>query len=233
MKKENICVLLQEAIAQQQPVALQRKKLGAPPLYCVPLSLSERLLLVALYADFQPDGYEVVRLRDITEIRGDARTAFHARIMTQEGVLAKLTAPPVPLIDFGALLAALGEQREPVIVEDGGKGFLLGTIEKAGKSKLRVRYIGTDGQVDPDTTRIPYEDIASVHFGGRYLNLVARYAQIAAHVETAKADEAAIPAPAEPPAPKPVKAAAPVVKKPARKPAAPKTTAKPKPAATK
>lgn len=238
MKKENIRALLEESIARRLPVALHRKKLNSPPLYCVPLAFSDELLLVALYADFQPDGYEVVRVRDISDVHSDERTAFHARIMAQEEVLPKLAAPSVPLDDFAALLAALGGQGEPVIVEDGGKTLLLGTIEKAGKSKLRMRYIGTDGQTDREPTRIAYEEIASVHFGGRYLNLVARYATpveipMNAPVEPPTAPPAQVetPSPTKP-APK-KKVASTTAKKPLRKPAAAKAAAKPKLATTK
>jgi hypothetical protein len=185
MKKNWIRTLLEEPMACRKPVAIQRKKLGVPPLYCVPLALSDALLLAALYTDFQFDGYQVVRLRDISSIQDDQRAVFHAHIMAGEQVLP---SPPhqLPLTDFAALLAELAARGEPVAVEDDGKVFLLGAIEKAGKNKLRVRYIAADGRVDARSTRIPYEDIAAVRFGGRYLRLVARYA-IAAEEEAADA----------------------------------------------
>ena len=64
MKKDWIRTLLSDAIARRSPVAIMRKKIGALPLLCIPLQLSEKLVLVAPYTDFKPDGFEVVRLRD-------------------------------------------------------------------------------------------------------------------------------------------------------------------------
>lgn len=176
MKKEALRSLLAESLDQRRPLALLRKKLGVPPLYCVPLAQSGALLLAALYTDFQYDGFAAIRLDDITGARAGAHTDFHARIMDREGLLPLLSAPPLPLEDFPSLLRELHARREPVIVMGEGEAFLLGIIEKAGKNKLFLRYIGTDGRIDDQITRIAYEDITSVGFGGRYLSLVARHA---------------------------------------------------------
>ena len=80
------------------------------------------------------------------------------------------------LESFSALLTDLFAQGEPVIVS-GKEDLLLGTIEKAGKKKLQVRYIDGMGRVDEDLTRLPYDDITSVAFGNRYLKLVVQYAE--------------------------------------------------------
>lgn len=176
MKKDWVRTLLTDCITRRSPIEILRKKLDVPPLCCVPLLMSEKLVLVVPYVDFQPDGYEVIRLRDISSIRADERAAFHGHIMMSEGVLESLCLPPVSLESFGALLTDLFAQGEPVIVS-GKEDLLLGTIEKAGKKKLQVRYIDGMGRVDEDLTRLPYDDITSVAFGNRYLKLVVQYAE--------------------------------------------------------
>ena len=40
-----------------------------------------------------------------------------------------------------------------------------------------MRYIDGLGRMDAEPTRMPYDDIDSVAFGNRYLQLVVRYAQ--------------------------------------------------------
>lgn len=177
MKKDWVRALLVDAIERRFPVSLMRKKLELPPLLCVPLAMGEHLALVAPYVDFLPDGYEVVRLRDISRIAEDGRTSFHGRIMASEGVLADLSFPPaLPLSDFPQLLTYLMELGEPVIVTGKNQVYLLGTIGKVGKSKLGVRYIDGEGSVDDHLTRIAYEDIQSICFGTRYLRLLLQYA---------------------------------------------------------
>ncbi len=176
MKKDWIRTLLVEPIALRQPVVLQRKKLDAVPLYCVPLAYSSALVLVALYTDFQLDGYQVVRLRDISGIQADARTHFHERILAAEQVQPLMVSPDLSIADFPSLLAELYARDIPVIVQSDSGGILLGPIAKAGKNKLRVRYIDAEGRADTEVTRIAYEDIASVCFGTRYLDMVTRYA---------------------------------------------------------
>lgn len=176
MKKDWVRTLLTDCITRRSPIEILRKKLDVPPLCCVPLLMSEKLVLVVPYVDFQPDGYEVIRLRDISSIRADERAAFHGHIMMSEGVLESLCLPPVSLESFSALLTDLFAQGEPVIVS-GKEDLLLGTIEKAGKKKLQVRYIDGMGRVDEDLTRLPYDDITSVAFGNRYLKLVVQYAE--------------------------------------------------------
>ena len=176
MKKDWIRTLLSDAIARRSPVALMRKKIGAMPLLCIPLQMSEKLVLVAPYADFKPDGFEVVRLRDISNVRADEQAAFHEQVMQGEGVLSQLCPPRVSLENFPALLSDLFALGEPVAVSGKENVLLLGTIEKAGKKKLRVRYVDGGGHVDEDPTRFAYEDISSVSFGNRYLKLVVQYA---------------------------------------------------------
>lgn len=176
MKKDWIRTLLGDAIARRSPVAILRKKLGAMPLLCIPLHMSEKLVLVAPYTDFQPDGFEVIRLRDISNVRLGEQAAFHEQVMHAEGVLSGLFPPKVSLESFSALLMDLFALGEPVAVSGKQNVLLLGVIERAGKKKLRVRYIDGEGHVDEDPTRFAYDDITSVSFGSRYLKLVVQYA---------------------------------------------------------
>jgi len=176
MKKENLHARIEESIARGRPVALLRKKLDAPPLYCVPLAQSDALLLAALYTDFLPGGFVVVRQRDITGARSGARAEFHARILEREVAWPTPDTPSVPLDGFSALLSGLQARHEPVIIEGKSDDYLLGGIEKVGKNKLSVRRIGMDGRIDGQASRIDLADITSVSFGGRYLRLVARHA---------------------------------------------------------
>lgn len=192
MKKDWIRTLLSDAIARRSPVAIMRKKIGALPLLCIPLQMSEKLVLVAPYTDFKPDGFEVVRLRDISNVRADEQAAFHEQVMQAEGVLKGLVPPQVSLESFSSLLTDLFALGEPVAVSGKENVLLLGTIEKAGKKKLRVRYVDGEGHVDEDPTRFSYDDISSVSFGSRYLKLVVQYADkfpLDAHAEESAEEE--------------------------------------------
>lgn len=176
MKKDWIRTLLADAIARRSPVAILRKKIGALPLLCIPLHMSEKLVIVAPYTDFQPDGFEVVRLRDISNVRSGEQAAFHEQVMQAEGVLRDLSIPCVSLENFPALLTDLFSLREPVAVSGKDGTLLLGMIEKIGKKKLRVRYVDGEGHVDAEPTRMDYDEISSVAFSSRYLRLVVQYA---------------------------------------------------------
>lgn len=184
MKKDWIRTLLSDAIAHRSPITLNRKKLGLEPLLCIPLQMSENFALVAPYVDFMPDGYEVMRLRDISNVRADERAAFHEQVMHAEGVLSAITIPDVALDSFQSLLNDLFALGEPVAVSGKENVLLLGTIEKAGKKKLRVRYVDGEGHIDEDPMRFPYESILSVSFGSRYLKLVVQYADIPVGTES-------------------------------------------------
>lgn len=177
MKKEWVRSLLLDAIERHFPVTILRKKLEAPPMLCVPLGVSDDLMLASPYVDFVPDGFEVVRLRDVSRIQEDGRSEFHGRIMQAEGVLAQLAAPEdIPLDGFPELLQWLMLRGEPVIVNGKNDLYLLGIVEKVGKNRLGLRYISAEGQTDSEMLRLAYEDIISVSFGSRYARLVAQYA---------------------------------------------------------
>ena len=176
MKKDWIRTLLSDAIARRSPVAILRKKLGVLPLLCIPLHMSEKLVIVAPYTDFQPDGFEVVRLRDISNVRSGEQAAFHEQVMQAEGVLTNLAVPAVSFENFPALLMDLFSLGEPVAVSVKNGALLLGMIEKVGKKRLRIRYVDGEGHIDAEPTRIEYDDISSVAFSSRYLKLVVQYA---------------------------------------------------------
>lgn len=190
MKKDWIRTLLSDAIARRSPVAILRKKIGALPLLCIPLHMSEKLVIVAPYTDFQPDGFEVVRLRDISNVRSGEQSAFHEQVMQAEGVLTNLFPPSVSLENFPALLTDLFSLGEPVAVSSKSGVLLLGMIEKIGKKRIRIRYVDADGHVDAEPMRMEYDDIASVAFSSRYLKLVVQYADAFTQaIENAPSDE--------------------------------------------
>lgn len=177
MKKDWIRALLSDSIQRREPIAVLRKKLGLAPLLCVPLGVGEGLALVAPYVDFLPDGYELIRLRDISRVGEEGAVAFHARIMREEGVLTGIAPQDgLPLSDYPQALQALMERGEPVIVTGKNDAYLLGAIGKIGKNRLGIYYIDGEGHVDGNLTRIAYEDIISVCYGTRYLRLVSQYA---------------------------------------------------------
>ncbi len=176
MKKEAISALLAEAIEQRKLIDLLRKKIDQFKLYGIPIAQREDLLLIANEYDFCFDGYKVIRKSDINQLHTGIGDGFFDWVFRQEQILPAPIETPLSLDNFQALLADLMKNKIPVIVEGKGNRFLLGAIHRLGKSKLHIAAVGVNGYIDSELTRTPYEEITTVTFGTRYLQLFMRYA---------------------------------------------------------
>lgn len=76
--------------------------------------------------------------------------------------LVKLAADRHPLSAF-----CLGDQGE--------EQLMVGVLIKAGKKRLRHRFIGLDGEWDVEIDRWRYSQISSIQIGGRYIDALARF----------------------------------------------------------
>ncbi len=82
------------------------------------LDVSDSLVLVSQFSDFEPDGFCVLRLADIDWVRSDGVERAFGRILAAEGKLDAVGMPSPPAIDdMDTLLRNLAARQAHAIVE--------------------------------------------------------------------------------------------------------------------
>ncbi len=138
------------------------------------------LALVHQFDDFEPDGYAIIRERDIVSVRQGEYEAFWDRMLESEGLLGGLDE--APKIDLGSMAAGIQsaaalhpflaieceDEDEPI------QDFYFAKAMSITETHVHLRCVDGLGRwEEPDP--VPLEDITMVQMDTPYLTRFARY----------------------------------------------------------
>ena len=171
---------LQRAAKQAQCVRIAREGSNLPHVYGFPIAVGPSLILLRHVADFDVDGFIVMPLRDIANVRSDNNERFLERVLSDEGQLGKRRAPTISLAveSWSGVFRALGAEREIVIVEcerKDGEDFCIGVVTGVTDDSVGIHQFDAVADWDPAPTIVPFDDITHVRFGDRYTSVYAHY----------------------------------------------------------
>ncbi len=155
---------------------ITRPRIDDNNLYGFVLKTSANLTLIARDYDFSIDGYKVIRNDDIAAFKPTPSTRYCTRLMEKEGLtLDTEIASHIDITAWSTVLLDLKRMDEFVIVENEEEGdFLIGPIRRVNKKSVSINYFDCRGRwAGPRTIR--YEDITSVTFRSRYINIHRKY----------------------------------------------------------
>jgi hypothetical protein len=177
MKKTEIYVLLNKVIESKYQAKINRDKIDVEPIYCIPLLLGQKLLLVQNIIDFQLDGYMIIRIKDISSVRSDESERFSEYIFKEEGMLNQIKVPTlINLENWKSSLQTIQTLRNNIIIEcEKENEFYIGKITKINSKSVFIFYFNGIGEWDQKPTEIFFKDITSVSFAGRYINIISKY----------------------------------------------------------
>lgn len=172
---------LRDAVARRAYVRVARDALGPFATDGFALAMGDDLLLMLQVRDFDPDGWAIVRLRDVTAVREGDNERFTARVLAAEGVDAALPEPPVDVSSWQAVFAALAAGPWPLVRVEGeepeGDGDVwVGRVLRAGDESATFRYVSPRGRWD-EPEAIPYDDVTLLTFGDGYTTVLARHVE--------------------------------------------------------
>ncbi len=168
--------ILAAHIAAQDYISIQRQGEDWPT-QCIPLKLSETLLLALDFRDFCPDGYRIIPLRQIVSITHSEVDAYFGKIVKLEGADALIAnAPLVDLTDWGSVFRRLRETGEIVIVDIGRDGCIdVGKIMEVTENGIEMRCFDATGVWDQENWYDAYEDLIGVGLRSHYIQTFAKY----------------------------------------------------------
>ncbi len=155
---------------------ITRPRIDDHNLYGFVLKTSDSLTLIAEEYDFEVDGYKIIRNEDIAVCQPTPSTRYGTRLMKKEGLtLDTEVASHIDITEWPTVLLDLKRMDEFVIVENEAEGdLLIGPIRRRNKKSVTINYFDARGRwTGPRTIR--YEDITSVTFRSRYINIHRKY----------------------------------------------------------
>ncbi|KAF0835220.1 hypothetical protein C8E84_3097 [Ornithinibacter aureus] len=170
---------LEEALRSQFPVRICRDQSWAPddvPGFVVSLSdgwVAVQRLVDAVYVD----GYDVVRIQDVTEVEADGEGGYIERAVAGLGRREPRFHLPVGAA-ADAVLRAAAEHAALVCVHlEAAEDYplLVGRVVRFGTRKFDLQLIGPRGVWETDAARLWYRDVTRVGLGDRYSSALARF----------------------------------------------------------
>src|SRR5262245_27808393 len=110
---------LQRAAKQKESVRIVRRGTNLYTVYGFPLAIGKSLVLICAIDEFDVDGFIVLPLRDITDVRSGEIERFTERVLRDRREIRHVRSPAFPMGvgDWSQVFSRLGGEREIVIVE--------------------------------------------------------------------------------------------------------------------
>ena len=157
---------LKEYIISKSLIDIHRN-IGFSPITCVPLAIGKEILLIQCLKDFHLEGYQVIRIKDISKFDRRDTTKFVENILKKEGIYEHIKMPNIKMQD--TIINMLREIQKKGVnfildcdeIDDGI--MYMGKIMKIS-DRLLFKTIDTLGRWDEDLLEVNYDDITSMRY---------------------------------------------------------------------
>lgn len=174
-------VQLAEHVGTRRKVLLERSTPSDHRISGYVLAVDKGLVFLRQFDDFEPDGYCVLRERDIISLRSGEHERHWDHMLQSEGLLGGLRNPP--RIDLSSMASAIQsiealerfliieceDDREPI--ED----FYLGELVEIDTESVHLRTVDALGRWEPSVAMVPLVEITQVQFSTAYLRHFVKY----------------------------------------------------------
>jgi len=161
-------------------IAIRREPLDPSWTLAFVVGLGDELMLLRDVSDLWPDGFKVVRIRDVSRIARRAGEKWCQHMLSSER-LVKTKKPPfhVELAGWKSAAESISRHVSCLIIEDENPDddrFVLGNVRRLGVKALSIRPLEPSGIWALDDVTFPYPRITAVTFDDRYSRLFGKYA---------------------------------------------------------
>lgn len=168
-------------VGTKQKIRIERIYPSNPRLNGYLLALSAELGLMHCFDDFEPDGYLLFRLADVTEVRSGDYERHWDRMLAAEGLVdgLNLTAE-IDLSSMRLAIESIDRHFHRMIVEcemdnEDDEDFYIGKLVSCNESRLCFDSFDGFGHWDEDPTDIPLVEISLVQFETPYIQRFWKY----------------------------------------------------------
>lgn len=171
--------VLENAIQKNHPCCIWRQHIDDNPLYGFPVQLSDTFLLLEHEYDFQVDGFKLLRLCDIINVRHGPTERFCSTIFQKEAIAHEpFLCAFSPFDIYYNLFEQLKQRQQHISVEcEGDAAFFLGRLLNVSRDCIELQCVDGVGRWEAAATTISYEAITCVSFQSRYIKMISKYAR--------------------------------------------------------
>jgi len=176
MDKEKLySILVQHAIEENYiEVRMEREILN-----CIPIIINNDMAMILRFFDFMPDGYTIIPMSQVLEIKYSESCKFFENIVKNEGITSFLSgAPEIEIISWEKVFSFFKKTKEIVIAEIGKEDSInIGRVVKVTKENLFMQCFSPVGIWDEMEWAEPFINITSITFRNHYTNIFSKYLQ--------------------------------------------------------
>lgn len=122
------------------------------------------------------DSLQMLRVRDISTVIDGHHDYIDRALRGLGQAVAEFACPEDATVrDLVVAAADLHPLSAFALGDEGEEQLMVGHLIKAGKNRVRHRFLRPDGTWAADVDRWRYEQISSIHIGGRYLDALAQF----------------------------------------------------------
>jgi hypothetical protein len=143
------------------------------------LGVGESLVLLLQFHDFYPEGYTILRTKDILKVRSGERESFWESILRSEGIISQVEiSSDIPLNNIKSFLETqLGQH---LIIECENQDseedeFYIGRLLSLKDGFASQRTFNSLGVWDDYPTNISYDKITKLQFNTPYIKIISKY----------------------------------------------------------
>lgn len=175
MKPQKVLKRLKRSVGISRIVRVERDVYDGERTEGYALALTDEWVAMHILADgVHLDGVVLMRLRDISLVR-DAHSDYLDRALASLGAPRAVFDCPsdVTTRELVLIAAALHPLSALALGDEGEEQLMIGRLLKAGKRRAHHRFVHPDGTWDDEIDRWKYDQVASIHIGGRYIDALA------------------------------------------------------------
>lgn len=178
----SVVAALRQAAREQYPVEIERGQDWWKNWVCgFVVGVGERWVVLQVLANsVYLDGYDILRIADITGVEADQEGGYIERAVAGLGGRPAVDFNLPDHADTKDVLRAAADRSDLIGVfleaEDDSPG-LLGHLGRLGAKKFELQLINPRGVWTPEPSRWRYKDVTSVSVGGRYADALHRFGE--------------------------------------------------------
>jgi hypothetical protein len=172
---------IRKHVGTGKKIRLERPYPSNPRLNGYLLDVSNSLGLMHCFDDFEPDGYTVFRVDDVSDIRSDRHERHWDRMLKSEGLLGGLNlTAPIDITSIHKVIDSIARQYRRLIVEceerrEDLEDFYIGQVASVDDDILRFDHFDGLGQWEKTTASIPLDEITLLQFETPYIQRFWKY----------------------------------------------------------
>lgn len=178
MQSKELIEKLKVIFEKNDVCRIERKNIDEFNKSVKPIICNDKFLLFCYEYDFEFDGFQLIRLCDITDIKYDEVDIFISNILRKENIIAETKKIMNFRIDnFKTILEYFFNNNENIIIEcEKISEFNIGKIIEIYDDHIIFLNFDGEGTWYKDPLAIYYDDITSISFRNRYVKYMSKYA---------------------------------------------------------